>query len=110
MILPKLLALLIVNLPRRKRKKSISLKNIRAIVNHPPLLTLLVIVRRRKRKTISQKKHKKSGMNAKSSDKVKDPQQWPHAYLQYEFVNKHVKFDELDFNFFSWRNFHFWCG
>ena len=55
---------------------------------------------RRKRKSISPRNITKSGINAKSSDKVKDPQQWPHAYLQYEFVNKQVKFDELDFKLF----------
>ena len=53
-----------------------------------------------KKKKKKHKKHKKSGINAKSSDKVKDPQRWPHAYLQYEFVNKQVKFDELDFKLF----------
>ena len=52
------------------------------------------------KKKKKHRKHKKSGINAKSSDKVKDPQRWPHAYLQYEFVNKQVKFDELDFKLF----------
>ena len=55
---------------------------------------------KKKKKKHKSKKHKKSGINAKSSDKVKDPQRWPHAYLQYEFVNKQVKFDELDFKLF----------
>ena len=55
---------------------------------------------KKKKKKHKSKKHKKLGINAKSSDKVKDPQQWPHAYLQYEFVNKQVKFDELDFKLF----------
>ena len=53
-----------------------------------------------KKKKLKSKKHKKSGINAKSSDKVKNPQRWPHAYLQYEYVNKQVKFDELDFKLF----------
>ena len=55
---------------------------------------------KKKKKKHKSKKPKKSGINAKSSDKVKDPQRWPHAYLQYEFVNKQVKFDELDFKLF----------
>ena len=33
-------------------------------------------------------------------DKVKSPQKWPHAYLQFEYVNKQVKFDELDYRMF----------
>ena len=45
------------------------------------------------------KKHKK-GINAKASDKVKYPQRWPHAHLQYEYVNKQVKFDDLDLKLF----------
>ena len=52
---------------------------------------------KKKKKEHKFKKHKKSGINAKSSDKVKDPQRWPHAYLQYVFVNKQVKFDFLSF-------------
>ena len=44
-----------------------------------------------------EKKKKKSGINAKSSDKVKFPQEWPHAHLQYEHVNKQIKFQELSF-------------
>ena len=56
---------------------------------------------KKKKKKHKSKKHKKSGINAdKSSDKVKDPQRWPHAYLRYEFVNKQVKFDKLDFKLF----------
>ena len=50
-----------------------------------------------------KKKHKhkkKSGINAKASDKVRYPQKWPHAHLQYEHVNKQVKYDELDFKLF----------
>ena len=55
----------------------------------------------------SSKKHKnkrhpkkKSGIKAKASDKVKAPQKWPHAHLQYEFVNKEMKFDDLDYRLF----------
>ena len=48
----------------------------------------------------SKKNKKKSGIKAKSSDKVKSPQKWPHAYLQFEYVNKQVKFDELDYRMF----------
>ena len=44
-----------------------------------------------------KEKKKKSGINAKSSDKVKFPQEWPHAHLQYEHVNKQIKFQELSF-------------
>ena len=49
-----------------------------------------------------RKKHrtKKSGINAKASDRVKHPQKWPHSHLQFEFVNKQVKYDELDFKLF----------
>lgn len=43
---------------------------------------------------------KKSGIKAKSSDKVLSPQKWPHAHLQFEYVNKQVKFDDLDFKMF----------
>lgn len=46
-------------------------------------------------------KHKKrSGINAKSSDKVRYPQKWPHSHLQYEYVNKQMKYDELSFQLF----------
>ena len=31
---------------------------------------------------------------------MKNPQCWPHAHLQYEFVNKQVKFDEHDMRLF----------
>ena len=44
-----------------------------------------------------EKKKKKSGINAKSSDKVKFPQEWPHTHLQYEHVNKQIKFQDLSF-------------
>ena len=48
----------------------------------------------------SKKNKKKSGIKAKLSDKVKSPQKWLHAYLQLEYVNKQVKFDELDYRMF----------
>ena len=38
-----------------------------------------------------------SGINAKASDKVRYPQRWPHAHLQFEYLNKQMKFEELDF-------------
>ena len=49
-----------------------------------------------------KKKHmkKKSGIKSKVSDKVKLPQKWPHAHLQFEFVNKQVTFEQLDFKMF----------
>ena len=52
------------------------------------------------KKKKKHRKHKKSGINAKASDRVKNPQKWPHAHLQYEFVNKQMKFDELDMKMF----------
>ena len=55
-----------------------------------------------KKKKHKNKRHSKtkSGIKAKSSDKVKAPQKWPHAHLQYEFVNKKMKFDDLDYRLF----------
>lgn len=55
---------------------------------------------KKSKKQKSKKHKKKSGISAKASDKVKTPQKWPHAHLQYEYVNKYVKFDELDFKLF----------
>ena len=52
------------------------------------------------KKQKSKKKKKKSGINSKASDRVKFPQRWPQAYLQFEYVNKQVKFDDLDFKQF----------
>ena len=54
----------------------------------------------KKSKKKRSKHKKKSGINAKASDKVRHPQKWPHAHLQYEHVNKQVKFDDLDFKLF----------
>ena len=45
-------------------------------------------------------KKKKSAVNAKASDRVRHPQKWPQSHLQFEYVNKQVKFDELDFKLF----------
>ena len=53
-----------------------------------------------KKKKKDNKKKLKSGINAKASDRVKFPQRWPKAYLQFEFVNKQIKFDDLDFKQF----------
>ena len=54
----------------------------------------------RKRKSKKSTKRKKSGINANDSDRVKNPQKWPHSHLQFEHVNKQVKFDELNFQLF----------
>ena len=43
-----------------------------------------------------KKKKVKSGINAKAADRVKHPQRWPQAYLQFEFVSKQLKYDDLD--------------
>lgn len=42
----------------------------------------------------------KSGITAKASDRVRHPQKWPQAHLQYEHVSKHVQFKDLDFKLF----------
>ena len=55
---------------------------------------LTSLVRKRKGKKHTKKK---SGINANASDRVKNPQKWPHSHLQFEHVNKQVKFDELNF-------------
>ena len=44
--------------------------------------------------------HKKSGIDAKAFDRVKNPQCWPRAHLQYEFVSRQVKFGDLDMKMF----------
>lgn len=45
------------------------------------------------------KRHKvskcKSGIDAKPSDRIKEPLLWPHCLLQYEYVAKEVKFHDL---------------
>ena len=98
--LPRLLALLIV-ICRRRKRKNISLRKKKTDTETSDSSSSDDSdSSKKKKKKHKSKKHKKSGINAKSSDKVKDPQLWPHAYLQYEFVNKQVKFDELDFKLF----------
>ena len=54
----------------------------------------------KKKKKHKKHKSKKSGINAKASDRVKNPQKWPHSHLQFEHVNKQLKFDELNFQLF----------
>ena len=54
----------------------------------------------KKKKKHRKHKKKKSGINAKALDRVKYPQKWSHSHLQFEHVNKRVKFDELDFKLF----------
>ena len=56
--------------------------------------------KKKKQKHKKKKKKKKSGINAKASDRVRNPQKWPHSHLQFEYVNKQVKYDELDFKLF----------
>ena len=53
-----------------------------------------------KKKKRKKKKKVKSGINAKAADRVKHPQRWPQAYLQFEFVSKQLKYDDLDFKQF----------
>lgn len=54
-----------------------------------------------KSKDKRKKKHKlKSGITAKASDRVRHPQKWPQAHLQYEHVSKQVQFKDLDFKLF----------
>ena len=56
--------------------------------------------KREKKKSSKRTSKKMSGINAKASDKVRYPQRWPHAHLQFEYVNKQVKFEDLDFKLF----------
>ena len=53
-----------------------------------------------KKKKRKKKKKVKSGINAKAANRVKHPQRWPQAYLQFEFVSKQLKYDDLDFKQF----------
>lgn len=57
----------------------------------------------KRRRKIPGKKKKKTGISAKSSDKVKFPQKWSHAHLTSEYVNRHLKFVELDLKLFVFR-------
>ena len=57
----------------------------------------------KKSRSSEKKKHKKSkskrsGIKSKASNKVQFPQKWPHANLQFEFVNKNVAFTDLSFS------------
>ncbi|CAG2243504.1 unnamed protein product [Mytilus edulis] len=54
----------------------------------------------KKRKVKKSAKKKKSGLVSKSTDKVKNPQFFPHNYLQFEYVNKDLKFKQLNFKQF----------
>ena len=54
----------------------------------------------KKHKKKKKQGKKKSGIKSKASDKVKNPQKWSHAHLQYEYVNKQVTFEQLDFKMF----------
>lgn len=49
-----------------------------------------------KNKSKKIKPKNKSGMVAKASDYVVNPQIWPHTVLQYEYINKSVSFQDLD--------------
>lgn len=54
----------------------------------------------KRKKKHRKHKSKRSGIKAKASDRVKHPQKWPQSHLQFEYVNKHVKFEDLDFKLF----------
>ncbi|WAR06634.1 hypothetical protein MAR_022003, partial [Mya arenaria] len=43
---------------------------------------------------------KKSGIKAKSADKVMHTQKYPHSQLRYEFVTQNIEFKNLTFNLF----------
>ncbi|WAR25615.1 hypothetical protein MAR_011319, partial [Mya arenaria] len=43
---------------------------------------------------------KKSGIKAKSADKVKHTQKYPHSQLRYEFVTQNIEFENLTFSLF----------
>jgi hypothetical protein len=56
--------------------------------------------RRNEKRSKVKKSKKKSGISAKSSDKVKHPQKYPHSQLRYEFVSANYNYDELNINLF----------
>ena len=56
--------------------------------------------RDRKKKVFKSKPKVKSVMVAKASDDVQNPQTWPQTALQYEYINKSVAFQDLDFKLF----------
>ena len=53
-----------------------------------------------KKKVFKSKRKVKSGMVARASDDVQNPQTWPQTALQYEYINKSVAFQDLDFKLF----------
>ena len=53
-----------------------------------------------KKKVLRRKRKVKSGMVAKASDDVHNPQTWPQTARQYEYINKFVAFQDLDFQRF----------
>jgi hypothetical protein len=52
------------------------------------------------RKSKRKSKKVKSGITAKATDRVKNPQIWPHSSLQITHVSKAVTFEDLDFSMF----------
>ena len=46
------------------------------------------------------KKKLKSGLVVKSTEKVVNPQSFPHNFLQYEYVSKDIEFKQLNFKLF----------
>lgn len=57
-------------------------------------------VGRHSKKYRKGKSKKKSGISAKSADRVKYPQLYPHSQLRYEFVNQNCTFEDLNLNLF----------
>jgi hypothetical protein len=45
-------------------------------------------------------KHTKSGITSKCSDSVKNRQKYPHSTLRFDFVNRNITFEKIDFNLF----------
>jgi hypothetical protein len=58
------------------------------------------VVAKVKRKHKHKASKTRSGIRVKSSDKVRYPQIWPQSMLQFQFVNKSVRYNDLDFNLF----------
>ncbi|XP_053399112.1 uncharacterized protein LOC128556961 [Mercenaria mercenaria] len=56
--------------------------------------------KKKHKKSTKKSKSKKSGIKAKSSDKVKFAQKYPHSQLRYEFVSRHISFQDLNLNLF----------
>ncbi len=54
-----------------------------------------------KKKNKRRKRKIKSGIQSKSSDKVKNQLLWPHSALQYEYVNESTSFKSLDIKLFT---------